>query len=375
MPKASFLRKSMTRIESSPRVGVTRYSQITQVLRDYIQKGGLKPGDRLPSLRQMVQILRISESTANRALHQLEDEGFIDRQHGRGVFVVDRLATGEIAVLVRQQALNPHSSMFYHITTQAISEMLHEKQPGWNVKVHMGKLVKETRDWAETLDLLEPSILSRLRGVFTHHPVYALERPLKWAGIPIVRLGGTIGRPRVAFDNEAFLPRAVSHLRDVGCRSVGLLWVCSAHREHRPWEEHDRILHESAAALGMDCRDEWMPMVHGDVTEMLGYELFRRFWDQPSHPDGLIVPDDVMCRGVLRAVFELGVRPPEDLRLISHAVQVVQLPYHKSVTRLEQDPLELARQAAVMMLRLVQGDHDGQDIRIVPATLIKGATT
>ena len=63
------------------------YEQITSQIKNYIITGELKPGDALPSMRLLAKELRISVITTKRAYEDLEAEGFLVTQPGRGSFV------------------------------------------------------------------------------------------------------------------------------------------------------------------------------------------------------------------------------------------------------------------------------------------------
>lgn len=60
---------------------------VAQYLLDLVAGEGLKPGDRLPSERELVQRLGISRSSVRQAISALESRGMISVQPGRGVFV------------------------------------------------------------------------------------------------------------------------------------------------------------------------------------------------------------------------------------------------------------------------------------------------
>ena len=63
------------------------YAQITRQIKQQILSGQLHTGDALPSIRLLAKELRISVITTKRAYDELETEGFIVTQPGRGSFV------------------------------------------------------------------------------------------------------------------------------------------------------------------------------------------------------------------------------------------------------------------------------------------------
>jgi GntR family transcriptional regulator len=63
------------------------YLQIAQSLLDWIQAEKLKPGDRLPTERDLSERLRVNRATLRQALRILQDRGIIERRQGKGTFV------------------------------------------------------------------------------------------------------------------------------------------------------------------------------------------------------------------------------------------------------------------------------------------------
>lgn len=62
------------------------YDQLVDVLRDKIQNE-LKPGDLLPSERELTERYGLSRTTVRLALRELENLGLVVRRHGKGTFV------------------------------------------------------------------------------------------------------------------------------------------------------------------------------------------------------------------------------------------------------------------------------------------------
>jgi len=63
------------------------YAQITEQIKSQIAAGQLTPGDQLTTIRQLATDLRINFNTVVRAYQELEREGLISTQRGRGTFV------------------------------------------------------------------------------------------------------------------------------------------------------------------------------------------------------------------------------------------------------------------------------------------------
>jgi GntR family transcriptional regulator len=69
------------------RNGVPAYRRIQGGIRKTIESGGLRPGDAVPSERELARIHEVSLMTARHALATLEQEGIVERRRGVGTFV------------------------------------------------------------------------------------------------------------------------------------------------------------------------------------------------------------------------------------------------------------------------------------------------
>src|ERR1035441_3096959 len=67
------------------------YRQIMRQITEAIAVGRLKPGEKLPSHRDLSEQLVIAPLTVKKAYDELELLGFLETQRGRGTFVCARL--------------------------------------------------------------------------------------------------------------------------------------------------------------------------------------------------------------------------------------------------------------------------------------------
>ena len=65
------------------------YKQVTDQIKNAIASGDLKPDEKLPSVRELSEALKISAITIKRAYLDLENEGYIFTRAGMGSFVTE----------------------------------------------------------------------------------------------------------------------------------------------------------------------------------------------------------------------------------------------------------------------------------------------
>ena len=63
------------------------YEQIVGSIKEQVLKGILKPGDQLPSVRQLASMLTVNANTVMKAYSELEREEVIETRRGKGAFI------------------------------------------------------------------------------------------------------------------------------------------------------------------------------------------------------------------------------------------------------------------------------------------------
>ena len=77
--------------------GIPFYRQIIDAVKSGIATGRLKPGDQLPTVRQLAGDLSINLNTVSRSYTELEITGLVDTQMGSGTFVSNKkIEQGEV---------------------------------------------------------------------------------------------------------------------------------------------------------------------------------------------------------------------------------------------------------------------------------------
>jgi GntR family transcriptional regulator len=70
--------------------GVPIYVGLINQIKYAIASGALKPGDELPSVRELAKQQRINPNTAARVYRELEHEGVVETRRGQGTFVAEK---------------------------------------------------------------------------------------------------------------------------------------------------------------------------------------------------------------------------------------------------------------------------------------------
>lgn len=118
------------------RSGVPIYVQIVEQVQILVADGKLKPGDQLPTVRQLASELRVNFNTIARAYRMLDEAGLISTQQGRGTYLLDHPTEG-LKDLLKAETLEEQVDRF-------VSELVKQ---GYSLEMINTKVDSVVKDW------------------------------------------------------------------------------------------------------------------------------------------------------------------------------------------------------------------------------------
>lgn len=94
-------------LQLDDRSGVPVYRQMMDQIKYYVAGGTLRPGDQIPSIRELAAALTVNPTTVVKAYTELEREGVIEKRHGKGAFISSasvQLTQAEQETAIRRSA-------------------------------------------------------------------------------------------------------------------------------------------------------------------------------------------------------------------------------------------------------------------------------
>jgi DNA-binding LacI/PurR family transcriptional regulator len=306
----------------------------------------------------------VSVPTLRAAQTLLARDGLLEIRPGSGVYLTERAKPRWIGIYTALNVLLPRTSSFHTLTLNALRQYFAEN--GFQAEIYIGQSAAgELEQRPSNLRFVEDVAGGRFAGLVIQSAPQT-DGWDKWvAGLRVPAVGANTAYHVDAHYDE-MVTRSVRDLVGQGCRRIAMLSFAPG---------AGKVELESAlAGCGLDYRAEW---VRHDLHPMLsgaGWEEFREIWmARREKPDGLVVADDVLFDEARIAIQELGIRVPEELRIVTHANKGATRRYPFPVTEIQMDPERYAETLGGMLLKRLSGEAVEPPTVTVPFEMVEAA--
>ena len=166
----------------------------------------------------------------------------------------------------------------------------------------------------------------------------------------------------ITADCRTCYKQIVSHLKNEhGCKKIAF-FSANATKSKEALERYDAF----TAALDA-CKLNFDPeMIYdGGFTDFKAYdEIIARFKSKADIPfDAIVCANDMMASGCLRAFNEIGVRVPQDVKIVGFDDAIVASITSPKLSTINQDIYSQGFEAAEIAARILQGEKMEQEIK------------
>ncbi|PSR22430.1 MAG: LacI family transcriptional regulator [Sulfobacillus acidophilus] len=157
----------------------------------------------------------------------------------------------------------------------------------------------------------------------------------------------------------------VTHLLGYGHRAIGIV----NGRTSTTALERESGYREALQEAGIIPPEDFM--VRGDYDHKTGYLAGKRFLSHKEQaPTAVFCTNNLIALGFLQAVHELGYRVPEDISIVSFGDPFEATFQSPKMTIVVQNPAEVGRYAAFMLLEKLDG-KPGKNVEVILPTVIR----
>ena len=338
--------------------------QVADGIRKGILDGFWKPGDRLPSVRQVKEALGVAMRVAVEALRILAKEGIIllRAKSGAVVRLEPSIQKNHRVLIVLSGGV--HVRPFADAAEQL---RLRLEDAGYSVRLAALRLVgrKARYDLAQ----LKGELRQAYELVFCFPARAPVIGVLRESGQPFVLLG----------DSAVRVPMFVGLIKlSHGEPYAAFVRHCLKRRIRRvqlvsKWKNDAQLLQRALANAGIEA-EEWIVNApirtpRGEAIERAVFDAFYRRLSRSGKtwfPDVFYFTDDFACYGAMTAMLTCGVRVPDDVRVATSAHCGSIRAFKVSLTRFEWDAARVADMVTETLLSYLRTGIFADDTVIGP---------
>lgn len=307
--------------------------------------------------RVINQAAHVSPRTRDKVQAAMQELNYVPN---RGAQQLAGKATRALGLLTTDLALHAPSQIASAVKRRA-------GEVGFSVLISM----VESHDWQACLTALQELQAQRVEGLLVSVPLEREVAEALAAASPMPVLFLDVGNDAqvnsLVFDAEQGARLGVEHLLALGHRHIALLagpqTSVSARARLSGWQ---RALQQAGIEPGA--------VAFGDWSAASGYEKAHTLLNEKPYPDAVLVANDQMALGVLRACAEKGIRVPGQLSVIGYDDTTDSAWFTPPLTTIRQQFKEAGRHSVDWLIAQPAADSTSRQMRQSVELIVRGST-
>jgi GntR family transcriptional regulator of arabinose operon len=349
-----------------------KYVQIFEHFKELIYSQAIVLGDKLPSESEIVQKFKVSRHTARQALMQLEKDGFIYKEQGRGTFCCYKLkkdGSKNIAVLTTYI-----SNYIFPEIISGIEEVL--SASGYTLSLF------NTNNEKQKEGLYLNKILdSDIEGLILEPTISALEntnlafyKELEERKLPFIMINAKydeINPAYVVMDDVEGGYALTKYLIQMGHRDIAGIFKCDDLQGKNRQEGYMKALSE----FGIDSKSQYILRYVTGEEEFLPYEFASNLLRRDNKPTSIVCYNDQIAFYVLQAIRDAGLKVPEDISIVGYDDSDIATATEVKLTTVRHPKAEMGKRVARFLINIIENDEEKPYYIYKPELIVRNSAT
>jgi GntR family transcriptional regulator of arabinose operon len=346
-----------------------KYSQLKEHLKELIRDGELSPGEKLPSENDLARRFKLSRHTVRQALGELENEGFIYREQGRGTFCRQNPKTVRPNIAVLTTYI---SDYIFPAIIKGIEEVFSSE--GYNLI-----LASTNNDPVKEAQCLENLISQDIVALIVE-PTQSAQpssnlhyfHKLETRGIPYVMIHACYPELDPAYlvmDDERGGYLATQYLLQLGHRRIAGIFKSD---DMQGVQRRQGFL-AALAEYQLLPNPNWIGSYKTGQIHSYPFEFSRSLLTQDPRPTAIVCYNDQIALEVLEAIRHAGLKVPQDISLIGYDDSLLASASEVKLTTFKHPKAEMGRQAARFVIDMLNGRIAKPSLTYPPELIIRSS--
>lgn len=352
-----------------------KYVEISDYFKNKIDKGEMKPGEKLPTEYDMVEMFSVSRHTVRQAILELEKDKYIYREKGVGAFCADRekdLIKEQNMIMVITTYI---SDYIFPYIIRGIEEVLSKK--GYGVILFSTRNEKE-KEAEQLKKLLNYNIVGAIIEPTTSatenvNSEYYIE--LNKKKIPYIMINSAyenLNQSYVVINDEKGGYLACKHLLELGHKKIAAVFKEDDSQGIKRRSGYINALEEYGIELDKTLIGSYKTF----EEDFYPYAFIKNLLSKgDNRPTAVVSYNDKIAVQIVSAARELGLRIPEDLSIVGYDnEQIISNIINGGLTTIDHPKEELGKLVATELINIIEGKNENFNYIYEPKLIIKNST-
>jgi GntR family transcriptional regulator of arabinose operon len=346
-----------------------KYYQLKEHLKKQINSGEISPGEKLPSETELVRAFHLSRHTVRKAFTELEHEGWIFREQGRGTFCSfrERDKANSIAVI---------TTYISHYIFPYIMRGIERTLSSAGYFLILANTWNDTRKETQCLEnILKQDIAGLIieptkSAESTANREYFTE--LENRKIPFLFLHASysdIDSAYVVMDDEEGGFMATQYLLQIGHRNIAGIFKEDDLQGVRRKGGFLRALEE----FGCTVPEEHIGSYKTEQLFSFPYQFTRYLLQQTHPPSAIVCYNDEIAIKSMEAIRDAGLEVPRDVSVVGYDNSHLAEACLPKLTSINHPKEAMGSRAAEMVLDMVLGKADKPRYTYKPELMVRSS--
>ena len=352
-----------------------KYIEISDYFKEKIDNGEMKPGEKLPTEYEMVDMFSVSRHTVRQAILELEKDKYIYREKGVGAFCADKekdAFKNQNMIMVITTYI---SDYIFPYIIRGIEEILSKK--GYGVILFSTKNEKE-KEAEQLKKLLNYNIVGAIiepttSAIENVNNEYYIE--LNKKKIPYIMINSAyenLEQSYVVINDEKGGYLACKHLLEGGHTKIAAIFKEDDSQGINRKKGYIKALEENNIEVDYSLIGTYKTF----EEDFYPYAFIKNLLSKnDNRPTAVVCYNDKIAVQVVSAARELGLRIPEDLSIVGYDnEQVIANIIEGGLTTIDHPKEELGKLVATELINIIEGKSEGFRYTYEPKLIIKNST-
>jgi len=328
-----------------------KYYQLKEYLKEMIRSGGILPKEKLPSESELVRQFKISRHTVRHAFSELENEGWIYREQGKGTFCAYRGRKKEKKIAVLTTYI---SNYIFPYIIRGIEETLCELEYSFSIASTGNDKRKEEECMKRILEqdisglIVEPTKSAKLN---INHKYF---QELTNRNIPYIFLHATYDDLEPAYiimNDERGGFMATEYLLKLGHKDIAGIFLS----DDMQGVQRQAGFIAALKKYGVPVNNE---LIGNYTTEQMftyPYQFTKKLLQKKSRPTAVFCYNDQIAIQVIEAIRKSNLKIPRDISLVGYDNSNLATATEIKLTTINHPKEEMGQRVASMIVEMIDG--------------------